>query len=81
MPDGRARMATAWVTDHPPADRDVREVMTADEVAEFLGVDRKTVYEAACRVELPHRRIGRRLLFSRAALVHWLRCKGSSEEE
>jgi excisionase family DNA binding protein len=58
-----------------------REVMTADEVAEFLGVDRKTVYEAAWRAELPHRRIGRRLLFSRAALIHWLRCKGSSEEE
>ncbi|HKA87336.1 MAG TPA: helix-turn-helix domain-containing protein [Haliangiales bacterium] len=56
-----------------------REVMTADEVAAFLGVDRKTVYEAAWRGEMPHRRIGRRLLFSRAALVDWLRCKGSSE--
>ncbi len=81
MPDGRARMATAWVADDPPADRAVREVMTADEGAGFLGVDRKTVYEAAWRAELPHRWIGRRLLFSRAALLRWLRCKGSSEEE
>jgi len=74
-------MAAEWATDDPPADRGVREVITADEVAEFLGLDRKTVYEAAWRAELPHRRIGRRLLFSRAALVDWLRCKGSSEEE
>ncbi len=56
-----------------------REVMTANEVADFLGVDRKTVYEAAWRAEMPHRRLGRRLLFSRAALIDWLRCKGSSE--
>jgi excisionase family DNA binding protein len=58
-----------------------REVMTADEVADFLGVDRKTVYEAACRAEVPHRRMGKRLLFSRSALLDWLRCKGSSEGE
>lgn len=52
--------------------------MTAEEVAKFLGVDRKTVYEAAGRGEIPARRLGRRLLFSRTALVEWLSCKGPS---
>ncbi len=49
-----------------------REVLTADEVAEFLGVDRNTVYEYANRGQIPHQRLGRRLLFSRSALIVWL---------
>jgi excisionase family DNA binding protein len=51
------------------------EVLTADEVAAWLRVDRKTVYDAAGRGKIPHRRLGKRLLFSRAALVDWLACK------
>ena len=49
------------------------EVITADEVAQLLGVDRKTIYAAARRNEIPHRRLGRRLLFERESIVHWLR--------
>lgn len=49
------------------------EVMTADEVAKLLRVDRKTVYEAAQRGELPHRRLGRRLIFERGSVLRWLR--------
>jgi excisionase family DNA binding protein len=45
------------------------EVMTADEVAAFLGVDRNTVYEYAARGTIPHRRLGKRMLFHRGALV------------
>ena len=52
------------------------DVMNVDETAALLRVSRDTVYEAAGRGELPHRRIGRRLVFSRAALLDWLR--GSS---
>ena len=48
------------------------EAMTADQVAEFIGVDRKTVYEYANRRKIPHRRLGKRLLFSRSAIVAWL---------
>jgi excisionase family DNA binding protein len=48
------------------------DVMTADEVAEFLGVDRNTVYDFAGRGEIPHRRLGKRLLFRRGAVVSWL---------
>ncbi len=48
------------------------EVMSADDVAVFLGVDRKTVYDYANRGVIPHQRLGKRLLFSRSALVAWL---------
>lgn len=58
-----------------------RDTMTADHVAAFLGVDRKSVYAAVLRNDIPHRRMGKRILFSRDALALWLRgtCKGSSE--
>jgi excisionase family DNA binding protein len=57
------------------------EVMDADELATFLGVDRKTVYDYAGRGEIPHRRLGKRLLFSRTAIVSWLgACKAASRE-
>jgi excisionase family DNA binding protein len=55
------------------------DVMTADEVAAWLRVDRKTVYDAAGRGEIPHRRLGKRLLFHRSALVAWLTCRTASE--
>lgn len=63
----------------PPSSQ--RNAMSADEVAAFLDVDRKTVYAAVLRNEIPHRRLGKRILFSRDALALWLRgtCKGSSE--
>ncbi len=51
----------------PPA-----EVMTADEVAAFLGVDRNTVYEYAARGVIPHRRLGKRMIFRRGTIVAWL---------
>jgi excisionase family DNA binding protein len=48
------------------------EVLNADQLAEMLGLDRNTVYDAANRGDIPHRRVGRRLLFSRAAILVWL---------
>jgi len=61
-----------------------REVMSVEETAVFLGVDRKTVYDFAGRGMIPCRRLGKRILFSRQALVVWLRgecCKGLSDGE
>jgi excisionase family DNA binding protein len=46
--------------------------MSVEECAAFLGVDRKTVYDYAGRGQIPHRRLGRRILFSRAAVMAWL---------
>jgi excisionase family DNA binding protein len=54
------------------------EVMNVDDAAAFLGVDRNTVYDAAGRDEIPHRRIGKRILLSRTQLVAWLgACKAA----
>lgn len=57
------------------------EVMTADDVAAFLGVDRKTVYDCANRGMIPHQRLGKRLLFSRKALIAWLAQQGPEPGE
>jgi excisionase family DNA binding protein len=56
------------------------DVMNADAVAVYLGVDRNTVYEYAARGVIPHQRLGKRMLFHRAALVSWLSppCKAAS---
>lgn len=48
-------------------------ILTVVEVAELLGVDRKTIYTAAHLGRIPHRRLGRRLIFERAAVLAWLR--------
>jgi excisionase family DNA binding protein len=48
------------------------EVMNADQLAAFLGVNKDTVYDYANAGKIPHRRLGRRLLFSRAAILAWL---------
>jgi len=58
------------------------ETMNAEAAARFLGVDRNTVYYYANRGQLPHRRLGKRLLFSRSALVAWLAaCKAASVQK
>jgi excisionase family DNA binding protein len=55
------------------------EIMTADDVAEFLGVDRNSVYEYAGRGAIPHQRLGKRILFRRGAILSWLEgCKATS---
>lgn len=56
----------------PPEAPSLGEVLTADEAAALLGVSRWTLYSAANRHEVPHRRLGRRMLFSRRALLVWL---------
>jgi excisionase family DNA binding protein len=56
-----------------PREAGEREVMSAEQVADFLDLDVDGVREAADRGELPHRRVGRRFLFSRSAIREWLR--------
>jgi excisionase family DNA binding protein len=58
-----------------------RDVLTADEVAALLRVDRKTVYDASGRGDIPCRRIGKRILFSREAIMLWLEGKAASRGE
>ena len=49
------------------------ECLTAMELASWLRVNRKMVYEYAARNVIPCRRLGRRLVFSRVAVAEWLR--------
>ena len=65
----------------PITDEPANDVLTADEAAAFLGVDRNTVYDYAGRGAIPHQRLGKRILFGRRALVTWLDsslCKATS---
>lgn len=49
------------------------EVLTADEVAKLLRVNRKTVYAAFRQGEIPGgRRVGGTIRFSRARVLQWL---------
>jgi excisionase family DNA binding protein len=54
------------------ADPDRADVCTVADVARWLGVNKKTVYDAVNRRELPCARLGRRVLLSRAAITEWL---------
>ncbi|MCC7537483.1 MAG: helix-turn-helix domain-containing protein [Deltaproteobacteria bacterium] len=48
-------------------------VLTVDEVAALLRLERKTVYAALRRGEIPGaRRIGRAIRLSRSAVLRWL---------
>ena len=73
---GRARAgepSTDSTTARRPVD-DAEAVLTVDELAELLRVNRKTVYEAYRRGEIPGgRRIGRSIRFARSIVVAWLR--------
>lgn len=76
--DGARAFAPAGATDDNAIASDP-EVMNAEDVAAFLGVDRNTVYDYAGRGTIPCRRLGKRLLFHRPALVSWLDpCKAAS---
>lgn len=51
------------------------DILSAREVAALLGLEEHTVYESAARGELPARRVGRRVLFSRHAIDEWMHGK------
>jgi excisionase family DNA binding protein len=49
------------------------EVLTVDELAALLRVERKTAYAAVARGEIPGaRRVGRSIRISRDAVLEWL---------
>lgn len=49
-----------------------RLTYSAAEAAQVLGVSEATIYRRAATGELPARRLGRRLIISKAALHRWL---------
>jgi excisionase family DNA binding protein len=48
------------------------EVLTAEQLAELLQLDAKTVRALAARGEIPGRKLGREWRFSRSAVLDWL---------
>ena len=59
----------------PPPYFGLPPVLTVDEVAAFLRFNRKTVYDAIQRKELPARKVGRCARILRTALLDWLQPK------
>jgi excisionase family DNA binding protein len=53
-------------------DEQADAVLDVEEVALLLRIGRNTVYELVGRNEIPHRRLGKQIRFSRAALMRWL---------
>lgn len=58
----------------PERDRDLPSVLTVEEVATLLRLNRTTAYRACCEHQIPGvRRIGRSIRVSRDAVLQWLR--------
>jgi len=51
-----------------PAERDTALVLTVEEASRLLGISRGLAYELIARGELPHLRLGRRIVIPRTAL-------------
>jgi|GEM_PF-848125 len=51
-------------------------VLTVQEIANLLRVNRKTIYDAVRARTIPFARVGRLLRFNRDAVLHWLRGQG-----
>ena len=50
----------------------MQDTMTVSEVAQLCRVSRWTIYRLVKSGDIPHRRVGRGLRFSRSAIVEWL---------
>ena len=61
-----------------PAVANENQVVTDDavldvaDVTELLRIGRNTVYDLVGRNEIPHRRLGKQIRFSRTAIMRWL---------
>ena len=55
-----------------PLDVKLPDVLSVKEVARFLRVNVKTVYQAVSKEELPARKIGRRIVIHRDTLLQWV---------
>lgn len=55
---------------------DMLDVLDVREAAKLLRIHTDTLYNIVNRNEIPHRRLGRAIRFSRAALMRWLEDAG-----
>ena len=69
-PDTRASEGQPVIVARQPSLDD--DVLDVTEVARLMRVGRNKVYELVGRNEIPHRRLGKQIRFSRAAIMRWL---------
>jgi len=48
------------------------DVLDVEGMTRLLRIGRNTIYELVARNEIPHRRLGKQIRFSRAAIMRWL---------
>jgi excisionase family DNA binding protein len=51
-------------------------VMNTSQAAKFLNISRMTLHRRMNEGSVPHRRLGRRIMFSKLELIAWLRGQG-----
>lgn len=66
------------VSAQPDHDDDVLDVLG---VARILGVGRNTIYTLVARNQIPHRRLGKAIRFSRVGVMSWLASWSSWDAE
>ena len=55
--------------------------LTAEEGCALLGISRGAFYQAVKRKQIPHLRVGKRILIPRVAFVRWLECGVQSQSK
>lgn len=60
---------------------DDRDVLDVPHVAQLLGVGKNTIYTLVARNQIPHRRLGKAIRFSRAGVMSWLTSWSSRDAE
>lgn len=58
----------------------MEKLMTADDVANFLGVTRMTVYQLKSRHEIPFLKVGGSLRFEKNAIEKWVEAQMTSSK-
>jgi excisionase family DNA binding protein len=56
----------------PAANVNASAVLAVDDIAALLRVGRNTVYALVAKNQIPHRRLGKQIRFSRDAVMSWL---------
>lgn len=66
-------------SERQPEDIEIERItLTAEEVAQMLGMSKRFVYELAQRGELPCTRFGHKVLFSRVAIENLIEGRGDN---
>lgn len=61
------------MSESPEATRHAARLLTAEEVAEIIGMTKEYVWALCRRDEIPHRRFGKTLRFRAEAIDEWIR--------